>query len=134
MKKTFFLLLFVFFSSIVSSQNTRYWVAFKDKSGSPYNISTPSQFLSARAINRRTLHSYPVTLEDIPVNQNYIDSVKATGAALISRSRWYNGIIVWITNPSQLTAINALPFVQSTKPVAIIKPLRTTVDVLENNA
>jgi serine protease AprX len=133
-KNIFLLLLFVFLFSISFSQNTRYWVAFKDKSGSPYNISTPSQFLSPRAINRRALHGYPVTLEDIPVNQNYIDSVKASGAALISRSRWYNGIIVWITNPSQLTAINALPFVQSTKPVAIIKPLPVTVDVAENNA
>jgi subtilisin family serine protease len=69
------------------------------------------------------LHGYTVNAQDIPVNASYISQVRATGAIVANTSRWYNGVVVRITNPSQITAINALPFVQSTKSVARIKPL-----------
>ena len=108
--------------AIAQSSNTRYWVAFTDKSGTPYSVSNPQQFLSQRAINRRTLHNYPVNTEDLPVDPSYVSQVRATGAIVISRSRWFNGIIVRVTNTSQIAAISALPFVQSTKSVALIKP------------
>jgi serine protease AprX len=135
-KKILFLftIIFISVSGFSQSSNTRYWVAFKDKNGSSYTVGNPAQFLSARAISRRILHGYPVTTEDLPVNASYIAQVKATGAILISRSRWFNGIVVRITNPSQVTAINALSFVQSSKSVAIIKPLRTTVNITDQNS
>ena len=82
------------------SSNTRYFIAFKDKSGSLYTTTNPAQFLSARAIARRAKCGYPVTTEDIPVNQSYIDSVRKTGAEVIARLRWFNGITVRITNPA----------------------------------
>lgn len=104
------------------SSNTRYWVAFTDKNATPYSVGSPNVFLSQRAINRRALHGYAVNAQDFPPNPSYIAQVKATGAVICSRSRWFNGIVVRISNPSQLTAINALPFVQSTKSVAITKP------------
>src|SRR5437762_551501 len=115
----------VFFAKFIFAQssNTRYWVAFTDKNGSPYSVSNPQQFLSLRAINRRAQHSYAVGTQDLPVNPSYISQVRATGAIVISTSRWYNGVVVRITNPSQITSINALSFVQSTKSVARIKPL-----------
>jgi serine protease AprX len=118
--------------SLAQSSNTRYWVAFTDKNASPYSVGNPQQFLSQRAINRRALHGYPVTTQDLPVNPSYVTQVKATGAVLVSRSRWFNGVIVRITNPSQLTAINALPFVQSTKSVALIRPQPLYVGPREN--
>src|ERR1700751_3204140 len=110
MKKILFSFLLMSFVTTVFSQssNTRYWVAFKDKSGSPYSIGNPQQFLSQRAINRRALHSFPVNTDDLPVNLSYISQVKATGAIVLSRSRWFNGVTVRITNPSQIAAINAL--------------------------
>ncbi|MGZ3865342.1 MAG: S8 family peptidase [Bacteroidia bacterium] len=134
--KKFSLFFFFFFSVFAFSQitNTRYWVAFKDKNGSPYSVGNPSQFLSARAINRRALHNYAVNVEDIPVNDSYIAQVKATGAALISRSRWFNGIVVWVTDTSQIIAINALSCVQSIKGVALIKPLAPTVNIPDQNS
>lgn len=116
---------FVFAGKFIFAQssNTRYWVAFTDKNASPYSVSSPQQFLSQRAINRRTLHGYAVTTQDLPVNPAYIAQVRTTGAIILSTSRWYNGVVVRITNPSQLTAINSLACVQSTKSVARIKPL-----------
>lgn len=136
MKKNLFVFLFSFFSVFAFSQitNTRYWVAFKDKNGSPYSVGNPSQFLSPRAISRRALHGYAVNAEDIPVNDSYIAQVKATGAALVSRSRWFNGIVVWVTDTSQIIAINALSCVQSIKGVALINPLAPVVNVPDQNS
>src|ERR1700739_2247615 len=121
MRKITVSIFFLFLATSFFSQtsNTRYWIAFKNKNNSPYSVSSPLQFLSQRALNRRTLHSYPVTTDDLPVNPAYIDSVRNTGAEVLSRSRWFNGITVRITNPAQLTAINALTFVQRRTSVAL---------------
>ena len=130
MKKQFFFIIFLLANFFGFSQTyTRYWVAFKDKNSSPYSIGNPQQFLSQRAINRRTLHSFPVTAQDLPVNPSYISQVQATGAVILSRSRWFNGVVVRITNPSQVAAITALSCVQTNKPVARILPMRKTVKV-----
>ncbi len=134
MKKIITCLVLIFISQIIFSQssNTRYWVAFKDKNGSPYSVGTPLQFLSQRALNRRALHGYAVNAQDIPVNPSYVSQVRATGAIVISSSRWFNGVTVRVTNPAQVTAINALSFVQSTKSVARVKSSPRIVPASEN--
>lgn len=120
---------FVFISGTLTSQTiyTRYWVSFNDKSGSSYSISNPSAYLSARAISRRTTQGIAVTNDDIPVNATYIQQVTATGALVKDRSRWFNGVIVEVTNPSQITAINALSCVHSTKPLARVRPTKKII-------
>jgi serine protease AprX len=117
------LIAFVFLFNTVSSQTvyTRYWVGFTDKNGSPYSVSNPSAYLSARSITRRTNQGIAITNEDIPVDTAYIKQVTGTGALVKDRSRWFNGVIVEITNPSQITAINALSCVQSTRPLARVR-------------
>ena len=128
------LVVFIFFSGVLFSQTvyTRYWVAFTDKNNSPYNINNPQQFLSQRSIDRRTRQNIAVNNEDLPVNATYIQQVTSTGAIVMSRSRWFNGVIVWVTNPSQLTAINALSCVQSTRPLARIKSPKKTLPASQN--
>lgn len=134
MKRIATILVFLFVSAPIFSQssNTRYWVAFADKSSTPYTVGNPQQFLSQRAINRRAAHGYAVNNEDLPVDPSYVAQVKATGAIILSRSKWYNGVVVRITNPGQLTAINNLSFVQSTKSVARIIPQPKYVGPIEN--
>jgi hypothetical protein len=112
----------------VSSQTvyTRYWVGFTDKNASPYNTSNPSAYLSARAITRRTNQGISVNTGDIPVNATYVQQVASTGAVVKDRSRWFNGVIVEITNQSQIAAINALSCVQSTKPLARVRGTKKT--------
>ncbi len=95
----------------------KYWVKFTDKAGSPYSISNPSAFLSAKSIARRTTQHIPVNLTDIPVNQTYINQVNATGAVVFQRSKWLNAAIVIITNTVQLNAVNSLSCVVSSTPV-----------------
>jgi len=96
---------------------TKYWVKFKDKNGSPYSVSNPSAYLSAKSIARRTNQGIAVDMTDIPVNQTYINQVNATGATVFQRSKWMNAAIVVITNTTQIAAINSLTCVLSSQPV-----------------
>ncbi len=120
----------------VSAQTvyTRYFVAFTDKNNSAYNINNPQQFLSQRAINRRTNQGIAVTTEDIPVDTAYVNKVAQTGALIMCRSRWLNGVVVRLTNQSQLNSINALPFVLSSKPLARVNPSKKNIPVAESIA
>lgn len=105
-------------NSLHSQSFTKYWVKFKNKNGSPYSVSNPSAFLSAKSIARRTNQGIAVDLTDIPVNQTYINQVNATGAQVLQRSKWMNAVIINVSNSSQLSAINSLTCVLSTSPVA----------------
>ena len=107
--------------TLAAQAQTKYWVKFKNKTGSPYSISTPSAFLSAKSITRRVNQGIAIDTTDIPVNQTYVNLVNATGALVFQRSKWFNAAIVIISNPSQLTAINSLTCVLSTSPVGRFK-------------
>ncbi|MBI3511950.1 MAG: S8 family serine peptidase [Bacteroidetes bacterium] len=111
MKKIY--LIYFLIISISGVSQTKYWVQFHDKNNSPYSLSTPSQYLSARAIARRTTQGIAIDSTDLPVNPTYVAGVAATGAAVHTTSKWFNGCVVFISNPSQLTAIAALPYVVS---------------------
>lgn len=101
-------------ASLVADQTSaqKFFIRFTDKANSVYSTSNPSDFLSPRAIARRTTQSIPVTEQDLPVNQNYIDGVVAQGAGIISRSKWFNGITV-VCDSSVLMNIMSLPYVQN---------------------
>ncbi|MBN1339143.1 MAG: S8 family serine peptidase [Bacteroidales bacterium] len=91
----------------------KYWVKFTDKNNSPFSIENPGDFLTQRAIDRRTAYSIPVDESDLPVNPVYLQGVAATGATVLTTSRWFNSVTVYTTSSSVIDAINNLPYVQS---------------------
>jgi serine protease AprX len=95
-------------SEAIHAQVNRYFVYFKDKIGTPYSISQPTQFLSARSIARREKQNIAITEADLPVNPAYVADVKATGAKTFFTSRWWNGVLIEAT-PITLPSITALP-------------------------
>lgn len=113
--RIFLFCLFISWSS--QAQINRYFVFFKDKTGTPYTISDPTQFLSIRSIERRQKQNISLTEEDLPVNPNYVSQVKATGAKTFFPSKWWNGVLIE-TSPAILTTVNALPFVKESILVA----------------
>lgn len=115
-------LLLVIFSIIAlqaaAQAPSKYIVKFTDRNGNPYSISSPSAYLSQRAITRRTTQNIPVTQNDLPVNPNYVSSVLATGnVTLLNRSKWFNSICIYTTDAAALSAIQSLSFVASVSPV-----------------
>jgi len=105
-------ILFGFFYSPSSKAQEYYWVGFSDKNGTRFSISSPGDYLSERAIQRRIRQNIAFDSLDLPVNQNYIDEVKSVGAMFIHSSKWLNGITVKAEADSFATKVSKLPFVK----------------------
>ena len=114
-RKTFTFLLILFCSQAFAQD--RYVVQLTDKNNSPYSISTPSAYLSPRAIQRRTNQGIAVDISDLPVNPSYIIGLAATGATVLSHSKWLNTVTVQTSSQAVLNNIDALPYVDTIKNV-----------------
>lgn len=127
MKKLFIIFILLLIQCDAFSQNYyKYWIQFTDKNSSPYSIGTPSAYLSARAIHRRTKFGIPIKYNDLPPNPAYIDSVISKGVKLLNRSRWFNAISINAISAADTAAclakIRALPFVKNSKLVTVMNP------------
>lgn len=99
------------------AQTNRYVVFFQDKAGTPYSLSNPSAFLSARALERRNKNQVHVTPEDLPVTPAYVDNLRNAGATVLYTSRWFNAAIIQC-HTSLLSTLIALPGVDRIEQVA----------------
>ena len=89
-----------------------YWVAFTDKASTPYSLTQPEAFLSARAIQRRAAQNIAYDELDLPVDPAYVAAVDdLPGVAVLNRSKWFNGVTVRVESGDALAAVQALPFV-----------------------
>lgn len=109
-------------SFVLSAQTDRYIVFLKDKANTPFSISDPEQFLSKRAIQRRSSQKIEITAEDLPINPAYAEQLRTTGAGVYFSSRWMNCILVE-TTPAIISVIQSQPFVSKTELVAPGKKL-----------
>lgn len=110
-------LLFIIHSALYSQVTGEkfYRVDFTDKGNTRSLLETPEKFLTEQALERRSRHQIPVELSDLPVNEQYVDQVKASGAKIITRSRWFNWIVVSTDKPERL---HTLSFVREVKELA----------------
>ncbi len=102
-------------SDVKAQTGNRHWIEFTDKNNSPFSLSNPSAYLSARAIQRRVRQNIAIDSSDLPVNPHYIDSIFSKGATVRNRSKWMNGVTVE-ASLAQLAQIQALPFVKRSSP------------------
>ena len=112
----------------------KYWIQFTDKNNSNYSITQPSQFLSAKAIQRRANQSIAIVENDLPVNQAYIASIEALGATVLHRSKWLNAVTIEIPALPILNQVLALPFVAGYQKVARLGAQHIDEIDLSNNA
>ncbi len=103
-------LLFILTYSNSDAQSNQYFIFFKDKIGTPFSITDPSQFLSTKTIAKRQKQNIAITVEDLPVNPDYVNQVKLTGAVTYFTSRWWNGVLIE-ADASLIGSINSLTFV-----------------------
>lgn len=111
------LILLLSLTTLAEAQVNRYFVYFKDKNGTPYSISQPEQFLTSKSLARRTQQGISITAEDLPVNPDYVNQVKSTGAKTFFTSRWWNGVLIE-SDAATVSLINSLPMVKETILVA----------------
>lgn len=111
------LVIFCFFAIGANAQTNRYFVFFKDKVGTPFTISQPEAFLSAKSIARRQHQQISITETDLPVNPAYVQQLKDNGIATYFTSRWWNGVLVE-AQASEVASIEALSCVDQVLLVA----------------
>ena len=98
----------------IQAQFTRYVVKLKNKGGNPFSLSAPTAYLSQRAIDRRTSYGIAIDSTDLPVTPSYITQIdNINNVTILNVSKWLNSISIQTTDANAITAINALPFVQS---------------------
>lgn len=119
-KKRFILLAVLCVNLIphLQAQGNKYWIRFTNKNGTPYTVSNPNAFLSAKAIARRTAAGVQVNASDLPVTPSYISQIEAVpNVRVLYASKWINGVVASITNTAALNTINSFSFVSSSLPV-----------------
>jgi hypothetical protein len=98
---------------------TRYIVRFNNKGATTFTIANPSPYLSLRAISRRQRYDIAIDSTDLPVPTTYVNQVRnIPNVTILNVSRWLNAVDIQTSDPSAIAAINALPFVQNTAPIA----------------
>lgn len=121
-------LLLFFLSIAISYSQTYHLVKFSDKNGNGYDISNPSAFLTQRAIDRRNRQGIAIDNKDLPITQDYINQVRAKGATILNRSRWYNSVTVLVNDSAVLDSIATLSFVSGIGDIEKRKSLFETED------
>lgn len=114
---TALLILFTVLSAFAES--SRYWVFFADKAVAPGQelraLDEARALVSQRSLARRLKNGAPLTMiSDLPVAQQYVDQVRATGADIRVASKWVNAVSVAAT-PAQLTQIEELSCVRAVR-------------------
>ena len=119
--KVSFIILFTFlFQSQTEAQRKYdvYWVSFKDKKNNPYSIFRPQEYLSARAIERRSRFGISIDESDLPVNPQYLEPILIKGFKIHTTSKWLNGVAIITesasTNPEDLKSFE---FVKDVFPI-----------------
>jgi hypothetical protein len=123
MKYGILFIVFLFIVSIQSQAQNYYWIGFTDKNNTEYSLSAPEDYLSERAIERRTKQNIPIDSLDLPVNQSYIDSVLSLDVTFFHASKWLNGITVTTDSLCLDSLIGNWSFVNE---IQLTKPASTT--------
>ncbi len=125
MKKIITLFLIVGFLIPVNlfSQSSRYLIEFTDKDtlNNPYSLQKPGEFLSKKALERREKQNIQVVLEDLPVSEHYLDSIKNAGVRIQNRSRWFNSVVGEIDS-TIIDSLNQISFVEN---ITFLAPPKT---------
>jgi hypothetical protein len=116
-----------------------YMVKLTDKGYNSYSLSVPGNFLSARAIERRTKQNLPIEINDLPVSQLYIDSLTVAGFNVLNTSKWLNAAIITIPNDTLLPYLSKFSFIikanNSNKTVgASLKSFKVKTDKLKTDS
>ena len=89
----------------------KYWIQFTDKENNTYSLDNPEEFLSERALLRRSKQNISLTSQDLPVSTVYIDSLEALGVTILNSSKWFNGAIIESTDTLLLDTLYKLGFI-----------------------
>ena len=107
------IVLLLMISADIFAADYGYFITFTDKSGTPYSINKPEEFLSERAILRRRKQNIPVTATDLPVDPAYVNELRKLGITVKHTSKWMNGCIAFSSDAALMDTLERYSFVKS---------------------
>jgi len=105
----------------------KYWVSFADKQGTAFTLSSPSAYLSPRALERRRRQSVDIDSLDLPVSPRYVEALEAAGYRVQDRSKWLNGAVVYSSDSLAAAVLDTFPFVAG---AVLLERSRTTAPLV----
>ena len=93
----------------------RYRVTLTDKKNCGYSVKHPENFLSAKALARRSRYGLKVDEYDLPVSAFYTRQLSALGPRLHNMSKWNNTVVVETADTMLMARVRQLPFVKATR-------------------
>ena len=94
-----------------------YRFTLKDKSGNPYSLSRPEEFLSRKSIERRRRQKLPTDSTDMPVSTKYIDMLSVERVKIIGTSRWHNTVLLSTSDTTTVQRLARMNFVRKCEKV-----------------
>jgi len=116
-KKLILSIMFVTIYLLLSAQDEppAYWIGFTDKLNNDYSIDFPEDFLSQRALDRRSNQGIEIDSTDLPVSSFYTDSLTSLGLSLRYTSKWLNGAVVLTHDTDLIDTIESYGFVRNSE-------------------
>lgn len=111
-----FILFLGLFGSL--SAQDRYAVYFKYKPQTTLSLTKPQEFLTQKAIDRRTREGILADSTDLPVSKKYVDAVKDKADYLLYDTKWLNASVL-VTTKEKADEIKAFSFVEKVELVGI---------------
>lgn len=84
-----------------------------DKEESSDNVSTDILSLSKEALERREARFIPLDQTDRQISINYLKEIEKQGAQIIVRSKWFNTVVIALSDSLAINQVKACSFVDS---------------------
>lgn len=110
-------LLFLFLLGFSSRAQDRYAVYFRYKPQSGLSLARPQEFLTQKAIDRRTREGIQVDSLDLPVSDKYLEALTSMSQYTLYSTKWLNAALL-VTDKAGADQIANLPFVEKVELVA----------------
>ncbi|UCS92635.1 S8 family peptidase [Echinicola marina] len=109
-KRRVLVLACILLSASLAFGQDRYVVKYKYKPQSVYSLEKPEEFLTQKALDRRSREGILADSTDLPVAKKYVDKIEEIVEDVIYNSKWFNASVV-IATEDQVADLKALDFV-----------------------
>lgn len=128
MKKLTFIVLLLFTGLQLSARDYRVWVFFSDKGEkTEQRLKNPESFLSKESILKKKNKGIGLTEGDLPVWNQYVETLSQFDCKVLGKSRWLNAVAVEVPD-NCLEEVKNLCFVTGSQALVTLSVSRETAE------